>query len=369
MDISDYCDFLRGTLSNNTAVLNYKDYIIFNSIGPINLLEPFRLSNFQLKNLVAQHNRLRINNFNRFSLARALRLDYYMYEESYLNIIKHLPLDIEKLNQEFVNYQHELDFLNAGLKSFNSSADDEKYFFEVFKKRQLTYHWDMLERLLCENKFGLNLNREIKLVGGVPTRDLFTIGQQKIIIASSSVKFLYPNANDFNYLVKDFTSSDQAYQELIENTLYVQLKYILSFKRLEFLNKSISLTKFYTTDGLTISEKENLIQEINADLEKVCQNHLKKNSFFYNLLGDYYQYRSLTKSNKGCRVDLFENMHKNYSLISFLLSKGKPLYGVTSQPTSTLGLNTARDFAFNSPFVNPYETKDMPVRPNSRYTY
>jgi len=86
--------------------------------------------------------------------------------------------------------------------------------------------------------------------------------------------------------------------------------------------------------------------------------------FFFNALRFL-----LTKSNKGCRVDLFENMHKNYSLISFLLSKGKPLYGVTSQPTSTLGLNTARDFAFNSPFVNPYETKDMPVRPNSRYTY
>lgn len=91
----------------------------------------------------------------------------------------------------------------------------------------------MLEELLSHHKFGLALNRDIKLVGGRPSWS-FTIGQQKSIVAASSIKFLFPYANDFNLLVKDFSSSDQAYHELVENLLYVQLKYILSFRRLDF---------------------------------------------------------------------------------------------------------------------------------------
>lgn len=369
MEITDYYNFFTGTLTSDYRVQNYKDYIRFSSIGLINLEIPLELDNLQLKKLVYQHNMLRVNNYNRLTLARALTLDYNIYKEDYLNRIKHVPIDIQNLNKEFVNYQHELDFLNNALKDYLSKSDKDIPYFEAFKKRQISYHLGMLENLLSDHKFGLSLNRDIKLVGGRFSRDLFTIGQQKSIVAASNIKFLFPNANDFNYLVKDFSSSDQAYQELAENLLYVQLKYMLSFRRLEFLNKSVTLNNFFTDDNLSTSEKENLIFETNQGLERVSKNFIKKNFYFYLQLGHYSQYRILTKTDKGCRVDMFDDMDKKYYIINFLASKGKALQGVTAQPMSSLGINIARDFAFNSPFTNPYGTKDMQVKPSSIYTY
>jgi hypothetical protein len=354
MELNKYYEFLHGPYSNDARVENYKDYVKFTSLGPINLEEPLVLSNGQLKYMVTQHNLLRINNYNRLTLASPLSLDHNIYSEDYLNRINQIPKDVEPFNQEFVNYQSELDFLNSALNNFMSTSDNEKFYFETFKKRQLSYHLYMIENLLSSNKFGLSLNREIKLVDGKPSRDLFTLGQQKSIIAASNIKFLYPNHNDFNFLVKDFTSSDQTYQELVENILYVQLKYMLSFKRLEFLNSSVSLNKFFTADNLSSSEKEKLILKINEGLETVSINHIKKNFSSYKQLGDYYQYRILTQTNKGCRVNIFDNMDKKYYINSFLLSKNRPLHGVSTQLTSTLGLNTARDFAFYSPFISPY---------------
>lgn len=369
MDITDYLNFLRGTLTSDVRVQNYKNFIRFTRIGLIDLEEPLEFSNLQLKKLVAQHNQLRINNFNRLTLARALSLDHGIYQEDYLNRIKHVPVDIQILNQDYVNYQDELDFLNIAKKNYMSITDKEKHYFEAFKKRQISYHIYMLEELLSHHKFGLALNRDIKLVGGRPSRDLFTIGQQKSIVAASSIKFLFPYANDFNLLVKDFSSSDQAYHELVENLLYVQLKYILSFRRLDFLNKSVSLNKLLTADNLSSSDKENLIFDINQKLETVSKNHIKKNYSFYVQLGQYYQYRILTKTDKGCRVDMFENMDKKYYINNFLASKGKPLHGGSTQVNSSLGIDIARHFAFNSPFVSPYGTKDINLKSCSTYTY
>nr|GEW66203.1 cytochrome oxidase subunit 2, mitochondrial [Tanacetum cinerariifolium] len=76
MDITDYLNFLRGTLTSDVRVQNYKNFIRFTRIGLIDLEEPLEFSNLQLKKLVAQHNQLRINNFNRLTLARALSLDH-----------------------------------------------------------------------------------------------------------------------------------------------------------------------------------------------------------------------------------------------------------------------------------------------------
>lgn len=85
MDITDYLNFLRGTLTSDVRVQNYKNFIRFTRIGLIDLEEPLEFSNLQLKKLVAQHNQLRINNFNRLTLARALSLDHGIYQEDYLN--------------------------------------------------------------------------------------------------------------------------------------------------------------------------------------------------------------------------------------------------------------------------------------------
>ena len=54
---------------------------------------------------------------------------------------------------------------------------------------------------------------------------------------------------------------------------------------------------------------------------------------------------------------MFENMDKKYYINNFLASKGKPLHGGSTQVNSSLGIDIARDFAFNSPLRKPLRNK------------
>jgi hypothetical protein len=373
MKVMDYFDIKGGELANDWRVQKFDQYImvpIANPIKPEIALEDgdtdvelpvaekdpedfFILSNGMLKHLLRIHNQHRLNNVCAPSMARSMLLDYNTKIVNIHNIIQPRREEeiIDFLNQKYLGLQSEYSFLTKALIDYKLGNFRQGSNFRFFQTRQISYHMDMLEKLLSGTKLGLSLNRNINFVDGKLVKNLFTLAQHKLIVGASDFKFLMPNHNDNSFIIKDFSNQEQVYQELVENLLYVQLNYILTYKQLNYINGSRNLCALLDGTDYTKLERNSLLQQCNLGLKRITKAHLKVYDQSYKLIKQYQISRVLNYTNKSCYPNLFNYVTEpRDNAITMDLELGVNVSRTENKVLNKVGFNLAQEFAYSSPF-------------------
>lgn len=123
--------------------------------------------------------------------------------------------------------------------------------------------------------------------------------------------------------------------------------------------------------NLTPNQISELTAKLNYELENIALKHFKRYTYYYRTLNTYYAKRVLTQTDLGCRIEHFDLvLNRTSEVANYLVKSNKPTSGILGVGLiSTVGLTTARDFAYHSPFISPYDVNYLQTKPSSINTY